>query len=92
MSSLLTFGAVAIIFCTSQRSVRSDKIAFYFISSLVVPFSCKHLWLDGGGGRNLAVRRENGIHRTAERTHATSTQPDLQKRTNTAPQSQTTRL
>nr|XP_012568729.1 GBF-interacting protein 1-like isoform X3 [Cicer arietinum]XP_012568730.1 GBF-interacting protein 1-like isoform X4 [Cicer arietinum] len=45
---------------------------------------------DGGGGRNLAVRRENGIHRTAERTHATSTQPDLQKRTNTAPQSQTT--
>jgi len=40
----------------------------------------------GGGGRNLPIRRENGVHHIAERTHASSTQPDLQKNTNAAPQ------
>ncbi|GAU28284.1 hypothetical protein TSUD_256120 [Trifolium subterraneum] len=38
------------------------------------------------GGRSLAIRRENGLHHTAERTRASSTQPDLQKQINTAPQ------
>jgi hypothetical protein len=63
-----------------------QNISCYFISSLVVKLSCEHLLLDGGGGRSLAIRRENGLHHTAERTRASSTQPDLQKKTNTAPQ------
>jgi hypothetical protein len=46
---------------------------------LVVKLSCKHLFLDGGGGRSLAIGRENGLHHTAERNRASSTQPDLQK-------------
>jgi hypothetical protein len=46
---------------------------------LVVKFSCKHLLLDGGGGRSLAIGRENGLHPTVERNSASSTQPDLQK-------------
>ncbi|XP_057725726.1 GBF-interacting protein 1-like [Arachis stenosperma] len=33
----------------------------------------------GGGGRNLAMRRENGINNSAERNHAPSSQPVLQK-------------
>ncbi|XP_045829849.1 GBF-interacting protein 1-like [Trifolium pratense] len=43
-------------------------------------------FLDGGGGRNLAIRRENGFQHTAERTRASSAQPDLQKKTNTGAQ------
>ncbi|KAK7371899.1 hypothetical protein VNO80_05266 [Phaseolus coccineus] len=46
---------------------------------------------DGGGGRNIANRRENGVNHIAERSHAPSTQPVLQKtKTNTA--SQVTRV
>ncbi|KAK7299914.1 hypothetical protein RJT34_10743 [Clitoria ternatea] len=46
---------------------------------------------DGGGGRNLAIRRENGVNHTAERSHAPSNQPVLQKaKTNAA--SQATRV
>ncbi|XP_061337604.1 GBF-interacting protein 1-like isoform X2 [Gastrolobium bilobum] len=41
---------------------------------------------DGGGGRNLAIRRENGVNHIAERIHGPFTQPDLQKKTNTASQ------
>ncbi|XP_027329681.1 GBF-interacting protein 1-like isoform X2 [Abrus precatorius] len=46
---------------------------------------------DGGGGRNLAIRRENGVNHNAERNHAPSTQPVLQK-TKTSTTSQTTRV
>ncbi|OIW16406.1 hypothetical protein TanjilG_19122 [Lupinus angustifolius] len=46
---------------------------------------------DGGGMRNPAIRRENGVNHIAERSHAPSTQPVLLKtKTNTA--SQATRL
>ncbi|KAJ1410819.1 UBA-like superfamily [Sesbania bispinosa] len=41
---------------------------------------------DGGGGRNLSIRRENGVNHIAERNHVPSTQPDLQKKANTASQ------
>ncbi|XP_020225023.1 GBF-interacting protein 1-like [Cajanus cajan] len=45
---------------------------------------------DGGGGRNLANRRENGVSHIAERSHAPPTQSVLQKtKTNT---SQATRV
>ncbi|KAK7320300.1 hypothetical protein VNO77_29645 [Canavalia gladiata] len=41
----------------------------------------------GGGGRNLAIRRENGVNHIAERSHAPFTQPVLQKtKTSTTPQ------
>ncbi|CAK8539076.1 unnamed protein product [Lathyrus sativus] len=43
-------------------------------------------FFDGGGGRNFANRRENGVHHIAERTNVSSTQSDLQKITNTPPQ------
>ncbi|KAL3036047.1 hypothetical protein AAZX31_02G283800 [Glycine max] len=46
---------------------------------------------DGGGGRNQANRRENGVNHTAERSHALFTQPVSQKtKTNTT--SQATRV
>ncbi|TKY57422.1 GBF-interacting protein 1-like protein [Spatholobus suberectus] len=46
---------------------------------------------DGGGGRNHVNRRENGVNYIAERSHAPSTQPVLQKtKTNTT--SQATRV
>ncbi|KAG4961816.1 hypothetical protein GLYMA_14G012200v4 [Glycine max] len=46
---------------------------------------------DGGGGRNQANRRENGVNHIAERSHAPSTQPFSQKtKTNTT--SQATRV
>jgi len=62
------------------------QISCYFISLSVSP-SCKCLLLDGGGGRNIANRRENGVNHIAERSHAPSTQPVLQKtKTNTASQ------
>ncbi|KAL5125957.1 GBF-interacting protein 1-like [Glycine soja] len=48
-------------------------------------------FLDGGGGRNQANRRENGVNHTAERSHALFTQPVSQKtKTNTT--SQATRV
>ncbi|MED6218585.1 hypothetical protein PIB30_028023 [Stylosanthes scabra] len=34
---------------------------------------------DGGGGRNVAMRRENGVNHNAERSHVPSSQPVLQK-------------
>ncbi|KAL5101128.1 hypothetical protein RYX36_005455 [Vicia faba] len=43
-------------------------------------------FFDGGGGRNFANRRENGVHHIAERTNVSSTQTDLQKISNTPPQ------
>ncbi|KAI5433169.1 hypothetical protein KIW84_020448 [Lathyrus oleraceus] len=46
-------------------------------------FSSK--FFDGGGGRKLAIQRENGVH-IAEKTNGSSTQSDLQKITNTPPQ------
>ncbi|CAL0307347.1 unnamed protein product [Lupinus luteus] len=46
---------------------------------------------DGGGMRNPAIRKENGVNHIAERSHAPSTQPALLKtKTNTA--SQATRV
>lgn len=64
----------------------NHRISCYFSSSLVVTLCCKYLLLDGGGVRNLAIRRENGVNHIAERIHTPSTLPDLQKKTNTAPQ------
>ncbi|KAK7276984.1 hypothetical protein RIF29_18133 [Crotalaria pallida] len=47
---------------------------------------------DGGGGRRSpAIRRENGVNHIAERSHAPSTQPVLQK-TKTSTTSQATRV
>ncbi|MED6218584.1 hypothetical protein PIB30_028022 [Stylosanthes scabra] len=34
---------------------------------------------DGGGGRNVGMRRENGVNHNAERSHVPSSQPVLQK-------------
>ncbi|XP_057440983.1 GBF-interacting protein 1-like isoform X2 [Lotus japonicus] len=41
---------------------------------------------DGGGGRSLAIRRENGVNHTVERIRAPSTHQDLLKKNNTASQ------
>ncbi|RDY08097.1 GBF-interacting protein 1 [Mucuna pruriens] len=55
------------------------------------PGTVSSSFIDGGGGRNLANRRENGVNHIAERSHALSTQPVLQKtKTNTT--SQATRV
>ncbi|KAK7386019.1 hypothetical protein VNO78_32064 [Psophocarpus tetragonolobus] len=47
---------------------------------------------DGGGGRNLANRRENGVNHIAERGHVPSTQSALSQKTKTNTTSQATRV
>ncbi|XP_014504993.1 GBF-interacting protein 1-like [Vigna radiata var. radiata] len=46
---------------------------------------------DGGGGRNIANRRENGVNHIAERSHGPSTQP-VSHKTKTTTTSQVTRV
>ncbi|XP_019426115.1 PREDICTED: GBF-interacting protein 1-like isoform X2 [Lupinus angustifolius] len=45
----------------------------------IVPSGYSSKFSDGGGGRNLASRRENGISQIAERSRECSTQPVSQK-------------
>ena len=48
-----------------------------FLRYLVLTFL-----LDGVGGRNAAIRKENGVNQITERGHAPSTQPKLQRTKN----------
>ena len=68
-----------------------QQVSCHFIDVLVVTLSCKYLFLDGGGGRNLASRRENGVNHSAERGHEPSTWPVSQKPKNNI-KSQATRF
>lgn len=74
-------------FLVKRTTLRVRKFPASLLACHLLPLSCIPLLLDGGGGRNLANRRENGVHHIAERSHTPSTQPVLQKtKTNTTSQ------